>query len=398
MVSAALAAPLLKIMGHQSFAICLVGPSRIGKTTATIVGGSGIGVASSEDLASWKITDAGLEEKLTLYNDSFFAIDEFSLLGTADAQKYARLGSLAYKIVQGAETERHSSYLAGNGGRPGSWRGIMMTSNEKSVRDLARSAGTVRQPGETIRLIDVPADVEALGHIFDRATTNSNKQFRRIANACKDNHGVAQDKFIRDLLSTDLGSLEDRLQRRKRHFERAVFDVNDGPLARDLAGKFGCLYAAGREAIGTELLPWERNELLNAIKKFYFAARDLLPDDGVDMREGWKGLKSALTGLPRIGGNKRHHDCKAIAGFRIRERDCIRYVLRKESFNDIFSSAQQQMAVTDRLINEGCITLAKRKSNRGSRMPKTQINWPDGTRRRSVEIKMPRTKGTTSKH
>jgi putative DNA primase/helicase len=68
-VSTALAAPLLAITGSQSFAFNMYGRTRSGKSIATLVAGSLIGINRMEDLLSWNITDARLEERLAQFND-----------------------------------------------------------------------------------------------------------------------------------------------------------------------------------------------------------------------------------------------------------------------------------------------------------------------------------------
>ena len=80
---------------------------------------------------------------------------------------------------------------------------------------------------------------------------------------------------------------------------RHVCDEYDGDVARDVAEKFGLIYAAGRLGIRSGLLPWGKAELLDALTKCYFGARDLLPDDGVAVRQGIKALRAKLRQLPR---------------------------------------------------------------------------------------------------
>lgn len=56
----AFAAPLLSIVGAQSFTICIAGPSRSGKSITALVAGSVIGIGTASDLITWNITDARL--------------------------------------------------------------------------------------------------------------------------------------------------------------------------------------------------------------------------------------------------------------------------------------------------------------------------------------------------
>ena len=92
----------------------------------------------------------------------------------------------------------------------GSWRSIVLTSSEKSIRDLARAVKLERQHGEALRLIDLPAVFDGLDHIFDRLPEDldrSNFQdwkkdtFKKIADACEKDHGKAFRKYIKALIA-----------------------------------------------------------------------------------------------------------------------------------------------------------------------------------------------------
>jgi hypothetical protein len=79
-ISVALAAPLLHVVRRQSFTINLFGPSNAGKSMATLLAASVIGIPRIVDLISWKITNARLEERLPEFNDSVFPIDAWKAL------------------------------------------------------------------------------------------------------------------------------------------------------------------------------------------------------------------------------------------------------------------------------------------------------------------------------
>src|SRR5262249_22701243 len=156
-ICVALAAPLLAITNRASFMICVFGRTRIGKSIATLLGASVVGIARIEDLITWNIKDARLEERISEFNNAVFPIDDLSNMRGNQNEKYSRIRDLAYRVSQGWPTARHSSFTAAHGGLHGSWRSIVLTSSEKSVRDLARAVKLERQHGEALRLIDLPA-------------------------------------------------------------------------------------------------------------------------------------------------------------------------------------------------------------------------------------------------
>jgi hypothetical protein len=84
-------------------------------------------------------------------------------------------------------------------------------------------------------------------------------------------------------------------------------------------------------------------------------------------------------------------DWGRVDGYRVRTKDANRYVLKREVFNATFATEVQRDLVLQHLIGENQITLALRKGGvSASATPKKQFKWPDGQRRRSYEIVIPR--------
>ena len=239
-ISVALAAPLLAIINRPSFTINMFGRTRIGKSIATLLGASIIGIARIAEMITWTIKDARLEERISEYNDALFPIDDLSNMDGSNKKKYLRIRGVAYRISQGWETARHSSFTAAHGGVHGRWRCIALTSSEKSILELARAVKLERQHGEALRLIDQPVIFDGLDHIFDRLPKNLNisnfqewkkDTFKRIADACEKNHGKASRKYIKALIA-DRAKLEGYVQARIAFFMRHVCDEYDGDVAR----------------------------------------------------------------------------------------------------------------------------------------------------------------------
>ena len=409
-ISVALAAPLLAIVNRQSFTINLFGRSRAGKSVATLVGASVIGLARTGDLMTWNITDARLEQRLAEFNDAVFPIDDLATMRGTDKEKYQRIRELAYKITGGWTTARHDSFTSAHEGAHHDWNCIVLTSSEKSVRDLAHAVKLERQHGEALRLIDVPAVIDGQDHIFDRLPNDVDKSnfdawkrnaFAKMTDACEQNHGRPWRMYIKALIAEP--KLKEYVERRISYFERRACDDFDGDVARDVARKFGLIYAGGMLGIRCGLLPWEKKELLNAVRKTYLNARQLLPDDGVSLRLGIAALRDKLRQLPQVStptdesDGKREYD--KLDGYKQRLSNANRYVIKGESFKQIFSTAEQQALVTKWLIEKKRITLAIPKQSTGlsARNPKDQFIWPDGERRRSIEIIWPLKQKKTQK-
>jgi hypothetical protein len=397
--STALAAPLLAITGGQSFGFCLYHRTRSGKTIATLVGSSVIGIGKPGNLISWNNTDAHLEQRLSEFNDLLFPIDDLSTMkGKSKTEKYLRIRETAYRVTQGWATGRHSSF---NEGAHSGWRCIMLTSAEKSIRDMATEVKVERQHGETLRLIDVPAVFDGLDHIFDRGSSPTqdwkwrDRTFANIAADCEANHGTALRPYIEKIITADF-SVREMAQQAVASFAEHVADTGDDVVARDVAAKCGLVYAGGLLGIKFGIVPWTQDELLDAIGKCYRAARDLLPDEGVTLRRGLAIVEARLNTLDRSRALKRKQltstDWDRLDGYRKLLSGRDHYYMRREVFNALFATTAQKNLVLKHLIENGQITTAVAKGGGASavRKPQDQFIWPDGGRRRSYEIVIPR--------
>jgi putative DNA primase/helicase len=383
-ISVAFATALLKMTKNSSFGFCLFGVSRSGKTLATVVAGSVIGNGSTSHLLDWNATDNRLQEQLPELNDCLTPIDDLMSMKGSDRDKYERVKSLAYIFSLGAGTGRHSSFSRDS---KENWRTIVLSSNEFSLRDLAIRSRAERNPGETVRLIDLPATFNGATDIFDRKSgVRQRLSWEDWFNACEKNQGVAFEAFLRSLIAQKAEAR--RLARdHLRAFAESVRAENDGNFARDIAQKFGLVYAAGELAIQFQLVPWTSVALHDAVKKCYLASRDLLPDEGVTFRAGKQALLSFLKSMPKKAKID-VTDNSSLDGFSEEQRLHFRCLVKREKFNSIFKTDDQYRIVTNWLMASNSVSLATTSS--GPRKIKEQHFWPDGKRYRSVEILWPK--------
>lgn len=383
-ISAALAAALLKMAGSGTFGFCLFGKSRSGKTLATLVAGSVIGSGSATHLLDWNATENRLQEQLPEFNDCLAPIDDVMSMKGSDRDKYTSVKSLAYIFALGAGKGRHSSHSPESKER---WRTIVLSSNEISLRELAARSRVEREHGETVRFIDLPVTFDGATDIFDRRSDSLRPlTWEQWFGVCERNQGHIFEAFVKSLIARKPGVRGD-VKRLVRDFVESVQDENDGSLARDVARKFGLIYAAGRLAIRFRLVPWKRAALHDAIEKCYIASRDLLPDSGVTFRNGKDALVSFLRALPK----KAEIDLTTVSsldGFCEDRPNAYRCLVKREVFNSIFATDAQCRSMIDWLMASGRVTLAA--ASAGPKKIKEQHFWPDGERHRSVEIIWPR--------
>jgi hypothetical protein len=394
-ISLGFAGPLLGPLHRESRTVVLFGPSRSGKTTATLAAASVIGVASQAEMPNWNLTDARLEQQLPLFNDCLFPIDDFATLGGKPAEAYQRLRDLAYRLHQGWGRGRHSSFTSGNTARE-QWRVIGLTSSELSIREFAQAAKRQRQAGESVRLIDVPMLVDGEQTLFDRAErplsrTESVDIIELFTQSIRQNHGAVFRRQVRNIIK-HRHRIKSRLNKKIRGFSECVREENDGPLARDVADTFGVAYAAGAFAIACKLLPWRESDLLDAIRKIYNATKKCLPDEGSALRDGLKSLHSLLKTIRHSAQLGIHEiDFDKVRGICKSKRSQRRYLIKNEGFSAIFATLQEKTLVLNWLCKKGRITLVgSRQAPREDRKAREQFDWPDGRRRRSFEIRWPR--------
>jgi hypothetical protein len=396
-VSSALAAPLLTIIGAQSFAFNMYGRTRSGKTIATVLASSLIGISRVEDLLNWNITDARLEERLAEFNDLIFPIDDLQNMKGKDKDKYLRIRDVAYRVNQGWATGRHSSFIKSSEGTHRGWKCVLLTSAERSICDMAKRAKLEREHGETLRLIDVPAVFDGRDHILDRASdaiqeskAQRTRVFADMMADCEANHGAANEEYLRRIITAEF-DVRDGTKAAIDSFVRSVAESGDGAVTRDVAAKFGLAYAGGLLGIRFGIVPWQQEELLDAIAKCYRGARDLLPDEGVALRQGLALLMGRLGGLPRrkvLQANGATSWPK-VDGYRMRRNGRDRYVIKRKVFNGIFASTAQRDLVLQHLVGAKQIALALRKDGPAAAASPADFTWPDGERRRSYEIVIP---------
>lgn len=144
-ICAALAAPLLKILGAPSFAVHLSGDSSRGKSSMLKIAASIFGnPADDEWLAAWNATLVGLEIRASMLCDLPLCIDE---AGTSEASERTKS---TYMLVNGTGRTRGAK----DGGlRDGhSWRTVVISTGEE------RLVSTNAPTGAQVRVIDLAVD------------------------------------------------------------------------------------------------------------------------------------------------------------------------------------------------------------------------------------------------
>ena len=165
-LSAAFAAPLLKLADRHSFGINICGPSKTGKSGILVAGSSMGGVGREGELPNWAATSAALGERCGLHCDRLMPINEVGLIRKKEA--YAKIQPMIYQIAEGRERDRHSKSSFAITHEGGQHRTIFVATAERSLDDYARLADASRDEGELARCFEISAVRNGRPTVVDR--------------------------------------------------------------------------------------------------------------------------------------------------------------------------------------------------------------------------------------
>lgn len=258
-VSAAFAAPLLELCGMESGGFNYTGQSSTGKTTALVIAASvwGKGVSSGGYVLNWRATSNGLEGMATLCSDALLCLDE---LGQAPGHT---IQEAAYLLANGMGKGR--AYQDGSMRAAKSWRCLVLSTGEVGLDEKIREEGGRIRAGQSVRLIDVPADAGAgLGMFEDLHGFASPQLFANaLKQAAATNYGYPARAFIATLQQ----HRQDAVPELRSTLEHGIRDFcpseADGQVKR-AAQRFLLCAAAGESAAVWNILPWEKGEATQA--------------------------------------------------------------------------------------------------------------------------------------
>ncbi|WP_051271837.1 DUF927 domain-containing protein [Fundidesulfovibrio putealis] len=285
-VSAALAAPLLKLTGEESGGFHLVASSSCGKTTALRVAGSVCGGGGINGyLRQWRATDNALESVSSGACDCFVTLDE---IGQADAKT---AGAVAYMLTNGQGKAR--SRRDGTARKPQEWRVLFMSTGEITLADKVREDGRGRvMAGQQVRVVDIQADAGAGFGLFENVHgfDGSAAFVRHLNEKAKSIYGSPLRAFL-DKLAGRIDEFSQAAPAFIREFMAEVCPCDaDGQVSR-VAGRFGLVAAAGELGISLEVLPWPKGEARQAAARCF--------RDWLDARGG-SGAAEVTAGLAQV--------------------------------------------------------------------------------------------------
>jgi uncharacterized protein (DUF927 family) len=272
-LSAALAAPLLGLIGAEGGGIHYRGPSSCGKSTLLQAAGSVFGGGGLRGwVRSWRATDNALEAVAAAHCDLPLLLDE---MGEAGADTVA---AAAYMLANGCGKGRASR--DGGARRAATWRLLFVSSGEIGISAaLAEARGGPRREraGQAVRVLDLPADGGRHG-CFD--VLHGRAAAAALADDIKASasrfYGTAGRAWL-ELLAGDPEGMAGAARAVVARWTSDNVPTGAAGQVRRAAGRFALIAAAGALATAAGLLPWRADEAERAAGALFAAWRGARP-------------------------------------------------------------------------------------------------------------------------
>jgi putative DNA primase/helicase len=283
-VSAAVAAPLLYILGVESGGFHIVGTPSIGKTTLLIVAGSvwgGGGVRGF--IKQWRATDNGLEALAAAHCDTLLALDEIAQMVPEAA------AAAAYMLANNGA--KHRAGRGGEGRVAAEWRTLFLSTGEIDLGAKITETGKGRRAtaGQQVRVVDIPGDAGANRGVFEdlHGFDDAGALSAHLRAAANQNYGHAGRELLARI-AAEPRAIADELGRYQKQFIAENCPASaDGQVHR-VANRFAVVAAAGELATTLGILPWAEGEATPGVARCF--ADWLKQRGGVGSLEGIEAI------------------------------------------------------------------------------------------------------------
>ncbi len=246
------------VLDVEPFGIHLYGASSSGKTMALRAAASLWGSSASYGktfVSKWGSTVNALELLCAARSGLPLPLDEIR-------QFKGNFEAVAYLILDGVGKNRMKGNL--QQADQWKWRVILISTGELSTADITRKTGGDIFTGAQIRLLDLPIEGFA-----SRASKNlTSEQADIFRSQLGDNFGLSGPEFVRRLLaefeswdefqSEMMGWLEDAKEELSERF-------SDNPAVQRVLPRFALILMTGLLAEETGVLPYSKDEVIDAV-------------------------------------------------------------------------------------------------------------------------------------
>ena len=261
-IGAALAAPLLHLVGLECGGFHLYGPSGCGKTTSANVGASVWG-HPREQVLNWDATALALSNAAAARNDGLMSLDEIGQ-GNPEAISMA-----AYRLFNG--TGKMQGAREGGNREMLRWRILVLSTGEIDLAGVMQGGGRRTRAGQEVRLACLPADAGAGMGCFERLNglLDANNLARALDRATQENHGAVGRAFVAHVA----GRKEEIAARMKKAISDAVDELPSAASGqvRRVAMRFAAAGEALEIATDAGMTGWQALEGKHALRRCFSA-------------------------------------------------------------------------------------------------------------------------------
>lgn len=291
--------PLLKVLGLDGGGINFFGASSRGKTTllqvaASIWGrGSDPGRDSRSYVQRWLQTSNSLEAIAACHSDTLICLDE---LGTYSGD----LGATIYMLSGGSGKSTLNSHRQIVQARE--WNGLILSTGERTVRDVIEETGKSARAGQLTRMFDIPAsDVITLTDGCDSADLVNS--LKTLAGRF---YGVAGPALVKKLIELLNQNHDQVIEELRSDFETTAKELtppNATPEQGRAIRRIAAIDVAGRLAVHLGILPYDAQDIRLSVQNVldrYLSYSPNIPDSQRGMVRLQSYLISNHTAFPNI--------------------------------------------------------------------------------------------------
>jgi putative DNA primase/helicase len=256
-IAAALAGPLLDVLGENSGGVHLFGPSKTGKTTALSMGCSVWGVPyKGGALRDWRSTSNAMEVAAEDASDGLLALDE---IHQADPREVSTVIYALFNDGGKSRMNRNS-----HAQRRRTWRALAMSTGEIDVGTMVARAGERLPAGAQVRLPSLPVGADPWPELHGQPDRLALANLLHAG--MKQHHGHAGRAFVAILAEArgrEPGGLAELFDRIRGKLESKLPAEADAQV-REVVRRFALVATAGELATTAGILPWAKGEAFRA--------------------------------------------------------------------------------------------------------------------------------------
>jgi len=273
-IASALAAPLLRPLGMDSFALNLFGPSSTGKSSLLCGAASVPGLINKDaGFPRWSETDAAIEQLAIGHRDGLYPLDES---GDQDGkvEPHEKAKKLAFLFSRNRARTLDKTYQKKINLTVRDFRVVVVSTSEFALKTIAETAGHARFGGEEVRFIDLPVVESGSVGVFDRVKIPKGRDSGEFGRMLADklrldaetNQGFVMDAFLKNFMQDPEAALTKINQYMSDFTAKISLTLGRGPDQR-ICANFSLMYAAAALGIEYGILPWKEKATRAAIEK-----------------------------------------------------------------------------------------------------------------------------------